>query len=138
MSDEQGETPRRSSSLPWIIVGCLFVVVLACLGSSLMFGMGWSKLVGAGVSSDLNEYHEKVRASDLDADVKQRILLRLEALREKASDGKIAFVRWVDHSEMLESYLKTGTLAAADSDAFERELSSVEREAGIAPVTTGG
>ena len=118
--------PARSSrlrqALTVFVVVCTIVVIL---GVSVVI-LGWSSFVSYGVATDFSEYQEQVRTMQLDPELKQPLLLRLENLRERVRTKSLPFLRWMDYDESIRGLIDDGELPPDEFQALTRELDRVE------------
>ena len=123
MNGYGAEKPRRKT---WKIV----LVVLACVVLLAGVGVwrGWQGFVRFGVVNDLTEYQTTVGRSDLDPEVKRRLVGRLDLIRERARDKYIGFWRWLSYDESLKTIFEDKRVTPDEVLILERELYRLERE----------
>jgi hypothetical protein len=118
---------RRSSLVP-LLLGCgaalLVVLALGSIGAVL----AWRGFVSYAIATDFTAYQTKVRSMDLDPEVKQALLERLERLRERARAAPISIWRWVDYDESVHSLIEDEELTGDELEALNRELDRMEAD----------
>jgi hypothetical protein len=133
--DESGDGPRDESrgraAARGVFWGSFAAVVILALVLVLAIAFGSDRFVSFGVSSDITEFLQLVKESDLDGESKQSILDRLGALRESARRGKhVGFWVWLDYDESIRSLIEDGDITKADLVSLARELDSIESQLG--------
>ena len=117
------EKPRRKTLK--IVLAVLACVVL--LGSVGLW-RGWQAFVRFGMVNDLTKYQTTVSQSDLDPEVKRRLVGRLDLIRERARDKYIGFWRWLSYVESLKTIFEDKRVAPDEVLILERELYRLEKE----------
>ena len=119
--------PKRSPAVP-IVLGCLGVLVLLVVLGIAGIALAWKPFVAFGIASELTEYQEVVRQSELPEAKKTQLVQRIESIRDRNRQKPMSFVRWVEYSDVLDNLLDDGELADDEVPALERELGRVESE----------
>lgn len=117
------ERPRRKT-LKIVLAVLLFVFALGAVG----LWRGWQAFVRFGVASDLTKYQTTVGRSDLDPEVKRRLIGRLDLLRERARDKYIGFWRWLSYEGSLRTIFEDERVTPDEVLILERELYRLEKE----------
>ncbi len=123
MNGYESERPQRKTlKIVLAIVAC--VILLAGVG----VWRGWQAFVRFGMVNDLTEYQTTVSQSDLDPEVKRRLVGRLDLIRERARDKYIGFWRWLSYDESLKTIFADKRVAPDEVLILERELYRLEKE----------
>jgi len=129
---EPKEDTGRRSRVRGVSWGCFAAVIAVTLLFVLVIAFGWSEFVSFGVSSDITEFIQVIRESELDSASKQPILDRLSALRESSRRGKrVGFWAWLDYDESIRRLIEDGGVTEADLGLLAKELDSIESILGL-------
>ncbi len=122
-------TSDRSARKVFKVVGVL-VVVLVLIGGLGGYGAwrGWQAFVRFGMVNDLSDYQKVISASELDPQVKRRLVGRVDLVRERARDKYIGFFRWLSYDESFKAILGDRVVTNDEVLLLERELQRLERE----------
>jgi hypothetical protein len=119
------EPPRRRSR---VLFGILIFLLAGAILLSFGVWRGWKAFVRFGVSSDLSDYQQIVTASKLEPQTKQRIVGKIDLIRERARDHSIGFFRWLSYDDSFKAILDDRVITTEESVVLERELSRLEKE----------
>ena len=123
MEEPKKET-RRSA-----LRGCLLMVAGAVLLVIIVIVVGWGPFVRFGVSSDINDYIEKIDAIGDGKPSNDELVQRLVAIRERVREGHyLGLMRWMDYNTSIQSMLNDGVLTDGERARLAQELESLERQ----------
>lgn len=117
--------PRRRNP---VLFGCLIAGVVGIVLAFSGCALAWPAFVRFGIASDLSEYHEKIRASNLSEGEREALLKRIETLRERARDSSMSFFRWIDYDTSITSLIDDRVITEDEARTLDRELTNLERE----------
>jgi hypothetical protein len=81
-----------------------------------------------GISSDLTEYHQIIKAVEFDPTQKQFVLEQIERVREKARSGKHpGFWVWLDYDESIRNLIDDRNITEQEVEELIRELESLDK-----------
>ena len=101
--------------------------VLICGGVAVCYG-GSGAFVRFGMGTDLDEYREWVRGSDLSEADKSEVIVRMERIDEQvgSSEIEVPFLVWVDIDEEIERLASDRRLPPDELAALHDQLSRIE------------
>jgi len=110
-----------------VIAGATAVLTGFALMTAICYS-GWTAFLRFGIGTDITEYSEQIRASDLDPDTAEEVLQRLTELRRKVRnhDVDVSLLRWIDHDEVMEGILEDGRVTELERVALLNELDEME------------
>ena len=118
MSTCYEEEPRSNQK---VLTWCILVVVL------LIAWWNLSSLVRLKVTGDLRYYSMVIRRSDMDVNSKIRLLDKIDATENMASEGRsMGMLGWLSRDTAIREMLE-GELSSDDIQLVERELRQVEK-----------
>ena len=126
-----GRTTSTGSTQRNLLIGCLVVALVVVGGCVVGLAVGWRSFLKFGIASDLDEFHELVKGSDLDAGKKDQLMGRLRALKARAREEPIGLLRWIDYDEDVRGILEDHKVPPDELERLEDQLSQMEEEFGV-------
>jgi len=119
---------QKKSNWPKIVCGCIlvggFLFLIVCVGGYF----GSKAFVNFGISTDVGEFIDLVKQSDLDDESKAQLVERLEGIRDDARKGRRpSFFLWLDYDESIRGLIEDGEITEEDFAALSRELDRLEQ-----------
>lgn len=123
MNEYPPKRPRQKTLKIVLVV----IIFLLALGAGVLW-RGWQSFVRFGVASDLSQYQATVSQSDLDPEVKRRLVGRIDLVRERARDKYIGFWRWLSYEQSFRTIFEDKRVSPDEVLVLERELYRLEKE----------
>ncbi len=121
--DRKGMSPVLAALFGFF--GVFFVFLLIAIAGIILFG---DAFVRYGISSDLTEYHQIIKAVEFDPTQKQFVLERIERVREKTRSGKHpGFWVWLDYDESIRNLIDDRNITEQEVEELIRELESLDK-----------
>jgi len=124
---EQGSGSR---GIRYYATGCLVALAVFLLVGGIGCSLAWGPFVRYGISSDLVDYREAVRGSNLEDETRERLIFKIEHLRDALPTKSMGFFEWLSHSEALDGLTSDGQLTGEEVHLMERELDRIAKSIG--------
>lgn len=124
-----GNASERSSRKAFKVIAIVLLIVVF-VGGLVGYGAwrGWQAFVRFGMANDLSDYQKVISDSELDAQVKRRLVGRVDLIRERARDKYIGFFRWLSYDESFKAIFGDRRITNDEVLLLERELYRLEKE----------
>ncbi len=110
--DEFGEFPNdfqdtSSRSTNKVVLGCLIAAGVVVLLFVCCAFAGWTPFVRFGIGTDVNDFIDSVKASDLEPEPRDALAKRLRHVRDAIADDRfdMTLFDWLDHDTAIRNLI---------------------------------